>query len=62
MNFEFDPGKSASNQAKHGLDFIEAQKLWNDANRVRIAAKIVAGEARYAVGGIILTRAESRQH
>ena len=53
MIFEFDPGKSASNQAKHGLDFIEAQQLWSDANRVRIAAKLIGGEARYAVLGTI---------
>ena len=56
MNFEFDPGKSASNKAKHGLDFIEAQRLWSDANRVRIAAKLTGGEARYAVLGTIRGR------
>lgn len=32
MKFEFDPAKSASNKAKHGVDFIEAQALWNDEN------------------------------
>ena len=53
MIFEFDPGKSASNQVKHGLDFIEAQQLWSDAARVRIAAKLTGGEARYAVLGTI---------
>jgi hypothetical protein len=26
--FEFDPRKSESNKAKHGIDFIEAQTLW----------------------------------
>ncbi len=30
MEFEFDPAKSASNKAKHGLDFVEAQALWLD--------------------------------
>lgn len=32
MKFEFDPAKSASNKAKHGIDFIEAQALWIDEN------------------------------
>lgn len=26
--FEFDPAKSAANRDKHGIDFIEAQRLW----------------------------------
>lgn len=30
MRFEFDPTKSASNKAKHGIDFFEAQALWQD--------------------------------
>ena len=28
MEFEFDPRKSESNKAKHGIDFVEAQALW----------------------------------
>lgn len=32
MKFEFDPAKSIRNKAKHGVDFIEAQMLWNDEN------------------------------
>jgi uncharacterized DUF497 family protein len=28
VHFEFDPHKSESNNAKHGIDFIEAQELW----------------------------------
>ncbi len=31
MQFEFDPAKSASNLAKHKIDFIEARKLWTDS-------------------------------
>ena len=30
MSFEFDAIKSASNKAKHGIDFVEAQVLWQD--------------------------------
>lgn len=32
MKFEYDPVKSASNKIKHGLDFVEAQALWDDDN------------------------------
>ena len=28
MEFEYDPAKSAANKAKHGIDFEEAQRLW----------------------------------
>ena len=28
MDFEFDPGKSAANLDKHGIDFAAAQVLW----------------------------------
>ncbi len=30
MEFEYDPQKSARNLAKHGIDFGEAQRLWDD--------------------------------
>ena len=39
MEYEFDEAKSAANQAKHGLDFSEAQKLWQDVDAVEIPAK-----------------------
>jgi uncharacterized DUF497 family protein len=55
VKFEFDPAKSASNKAKHGLDFTEAQALWKDG-RVRVPAKTVEGEARYALIGKIKGR------
>ena len=29
MQFEYDPNKSKSNKEKHGIDFDEAQELWN---------------------------------
>ena len=45
MIFEFDPGKSAANKQKHGIDFIEAQSLWFDYRRVEISAH-TAGEQR----------------
>jgi uncharacterized protein len=30
MEFEFDPAKSASNRIKHGIDFLDAQAIWDD--------------------------------
>ena len=39
MRFEFDPGKSKRNKEKHGIDFVEAQRLWEDENRLEIEAR-----------------------
>ena len=50
--FEFDQSKSKSNRDKHGIDFIEAQALWNDVNLLEIPAKTV-DEPRYLVVGKI---------
>jgi uncharacterized DUF497 family protein len=37
--FEFDTTKSEANKSKHGLNFIEAQGLWNDEQLLIIPAK-----------------------
>ncbi|HLO60180.1 MAG TPA: BrnT family toxin [Bacteroidales bacterium] len=39
MKFEFDEQKSSTNKSKHGIDFIEAQQIWNDPERVEIPAR-----------------------
>jgi uncharacterized DUF497 family protein len=36
--FEFDPAKSDSNKNKHGIDFVEAQAIWTDEQRLEIPA------------------------
>jgi uncharacterized DUF497 family protein len=51
VEFEFDPRKSATNKAKHGIDFVEAQALWR-SKHVRLPAKDVS-EKRYMVIGAI---------
>ena len=51
MQFEFDPQKSNANNAKHGIDFVEAQALW-ESKHVLISAKD-ALEKRYIVIGTI---------
>ena len=52
MDFEFDPKKSDGNKNKHGIDFVEAQDLWNDADLLEIPAK-TTDEARLLVIGKI---------
>ena len=54
MTFEFDPFKSASNKIKHGIDFVEAQRLWQDDGLAESMSKAnLAGELRFlAVGRI----------
>ena len=52
MKFEFEPGKSASNRTKHGIDFVEAQGLWDDANLIEIPVR-TDDECRYIVIGRI---------
>jgi uncharacterized protein len=51
-SFEFDAAKSESNRAKHGIDFVDAQSLWNDPMLLEIPAK-TEDEARYLVIGQI---------
>jgi uncharacterized DUF497 family protein len=52
VKFEFDKAKSSSNRAKHGIDFVAAQVLWNDALRLETPAQS-ADEPRYQVLGRI---------
>lgn len=51
MKFVFDPAKSARNKIKHGLDFIEAQALWDDENLL-VFPLHVEEELRYACIGM----------
>lgn len=50
--FEFDAAKSRSNKHKHGLDFVQAQALWDDPRLLEIPAR-VTGEPRYLLIGTI---------
>ena len=52
MAFEFDPAKSATNLAKHGIDFENAQALWSDDHAIEIDARSET-EPRAAVIGMI---------
>ena len=52
MEFEYDATKSGRNKEKHGIDFVEAQLLWGDPERIEIPAK-TEDEPRYVVIGKI---------
>jgi hypothetical protein len=52
MEFEFDQRKSRSNKKKRGIDFIEAQALWEDPDLVEIPARTTE-EPRFLVVGKI---------
>jgi hypothetical protein len=43
--FEFDPAKSAANKVKHGIDFVEAQAIWRDDNRLERPARSTTSRA-----------------
>ena len=55
MVFEFDKRKREMNKIKHGIDFIEAQKFWNDPDRIEIPAKTI-DEKRFLIIGKILDK------
>jgi len=52
MELEFDETKSSANKDKHGIDFVEAQALWRDPDRLEVAAR-TSGEPRWQVIGTI---------
>jgi uncharacterized protein len=52
MKFEFDSGKSTKNKEKHGIDFIEAQALWDDPDLLEIPARTM-DEPRFLIVGKI---------
>lgn len=52
MVFEYDARKSQRNTEKHGIDFEEAQLLWDDPDLLEIPAR-TEDEPRYVVIGRI---------
>jgi uncharacterized DUF497 family protein len=52
MKFEFDEQKSQGNRQKHGINFREAQELWNDPDLLEIPAR-TSDEPRLMVIGRI---------
>ena len=52
MDFEFDRAKSAANLKKHGIDFVAAQALWNDPDRLEIPARSLDEPRTQVIGRI----------
>lgn len=52
MKFEYDIRKSIGNAEKHGIDFDEAQALWDDPDLLEIPAR-TEDEPRHLVIGMI---------
>ena len=52
ITFEFDEIKSQANLLKHGINFIDAQALWDDPSLLEIPAN-TEDEPRYLMIGLI---------
>ncbi len=52
MEFEWDPAKSALNEAKHGIGFTEARQLWEDPGLI-IFPSLFPDEPRHLAVGIV---------
>lgn len=46
--FEFDPKKSKTNKEKHGIDFVDAQELWNVPS-IALESRFVAEERKLLI-------------
>jgi uncharacterized DUF497 family protein len=53
MEFEYNPEKSAINAKKHGIDFEQAQKLWDDPDLIRLRSLQALDEERWLLIGRI---------
>lgn len=52
ITFEFDEAKSQANLLKHGINFVDAQNLWNDPRLLEIPTN-TEDEPRYLMIGLI---------
>ena len=52
MSFEFDSAKSTANLEKHGIDFIDAQALWSDPERLEVPARSLDEPRTQVIGRI----------
>ncbi|NLQ17292.1 BrnT family toxin [Marinomonas sp. M1K-6] len=48
--FEYDPEKSKSNLEKHGIDFEQAQELWQDSELIEVSVKTTDEPRALVVG------------
>lgn len=52
MGFEYDQDKSVANKSKHGIDFDEAQALWDDPAYVEVPARVTDEPRSLVIGRI----------
>jgi uncharacterized DUF497 family protein len=52
MEFDYNPAKSMTNLVKHGINFKDAQRLWEDSSLKVIKAR-TDGEPRWIAFGRI---------
>ena len=52
MTFEYDENKSSSNKIKHGINFKEAQQIFDKENVFIKRAKTIDLEERYTITGM----------
>jgi uncharacterized DUF497 family protein len=52
MDFEFDDRKSRSNKDKHGIDFVDAQALWEDPDVLEVPLTLEDEPRTLVVGRI----------
>jgi uncharacterized DUF497 family protein len=52
MRFEFDSHKSDANRGKHGIDFLAAQALWDDPDRIEVPARTEDEQRLMVIGKI----------
>jgi uncharacterized DUF497 family protein len=50
MKFEYDSHKSEKNKTKHGIDFEEAQALWNDDDLLILPLRFEAEPRQACIG------------
>lgn len=53
MKVDWDPAKNWSNQRKHGIDFHDAQRVFQDPDRIEVLDDRDYGEERWSVIGTI---------
>jgi uncharacterized DUF497 family protein len=56
MIFEYDEEKSSINKTKHGIDFKEAQALWEDPYSFELSSPQSKDEERFLVLGQIKSK------
>jgi uncharacterized DUF497 family protein len=53
IGFEWDANKNVTNVLKHGIDFLDAVKVFADPNLVVVDAKVRQQEARLLAIGLL---------